>query len=378
MIKILFFIPSLVGGGAEKVLCNLVNHLDQCRFAVTVATYENCDADKLLMPGIHYKSINNCRSAFGKRLFSYFYRLMTAWKRTYSLWLKGDYDIEVAYLECGATKVIAGSTNRKAVKLAWVHCDLQNRIGNIEKFVHNTKKYYQEFDQVVCVAESVRESFVRLYGEKPEAITLYNVIDEEEIQRKAKEALSVQKEKLTLVFVGRLTPQKKIERLLSAHRRLLNEGIDVDVWIIGEGEERARLETIVQQEYLVGRAKLLGFQENPYPYMAISDLLVCSSIYEGYSTFVTEGLILGKPIVTTDVSGMLELLGDSEYGMITPNDDEGFYLGLKRMLTEPGLLEYYKKKAEDRGREFQLEQMIYRNEKNFKDLLYNKQAEKRN
>ena len=79
-------------------------------------------------------------------------------------------------------------------------------------------------------------------------------------------------------------------------------------------------------------------------------LLVCSSIFEGFSTFVTEGLILGKPIVTTDVSGMREILGDSEYGLITANDDEAFYEGVKRMLTEPGLLEYYTGQAKLRER----------------------------
>ena len=78
-------------------------------------------------------------------------------------------------------------------------------------------------------------------------------------------------------------------------------------------------------------AKLLGFRENPYNLMYAADILVCSSIFEGFSTFVTEGLILGKPIVTTDVSGMHELLSDSEYGLITANDDEAFYAGVKRM-----------------------------------------------
>ena len=369
MIRILFFIPSLVGGGAEKVLCSLVNHMNQTCFDITVATYEDCDAAKYLVPGIHYRSINHCRSRQGKKWFSYVYRLMTAWKLAYSLWLKGDYDIEAAYLECGATKVIAGSTNNKAVKLAWVHCDLQNRIGNVGEFVCKTRKHYQKYDQVICVSESVRKSFAQLYGEKPESVTLYNVIDEEEIQRRANEPLPVRKERLTLVLVGRLTPPKKVERLLSAHRKLLNEGIDADVWILGEGEERARLEAIIQQERLEGRAKLWGFQDNPYPYMAVADLLVCSSVFEGYSTFITEGLILGKPIVTTDVSGMRELLGESEYGLITPNDDESFYLGLKRMLTEPGLLEYYKKKAEARGKSFQMKQTIAQTEKIFSDLI---------
>lgn len=114
---------------------------------------------------------------------------------------------------------------------------------------------------------------------------------------------------------------------------MVEDGLDHDLWIVGDGEERSLLEAYIHENHLEASAKLLGFRENPYNLMYAADILVCSSIFEGFSTFVTEGLILGKPIITTDVSGMHELLGDSEYGLITANDDEAFYEGVKRMLT---------------------------------------------
>ena len=67
---------------------------------------------------------------------------------------------------------------------------------------------------------------------------------------------------------------------------------------------------------------------------------------------------MGKPIVTTDVSGMRELLGDSEYGLITENDDEAFYQGMKRMLTDPQLLTHYREQAELRGKDFSCEKLV--------------------
>lgn len=121
-------------------------------------------------------------------------------------------------------------------------------------------------------------------------------------------------------------------------------------------------------------AKLLGFRENPYNLMHAADLLVCSSIFEGFSTFVTEGLILGKPIVTTDVSGMHELLDDSEYGLITANDDDAFYKGVKRMLTEPGLLEHYAEQARIRGRDFKREKLAKDTEAFFERELQKKRG----
>lgn len=88
-----------------------------------------------------------------------------------------------------------------------------------------------------------------------------------------------------------------------------------------------------------------------------ADLYVCSSLYEGFSTTVVESLILGTPVVTTDCTGMREILGDSEYGLITANDDEAFYEGVKRMLTEPGLLSHYAEQAKLRGKDFKCERL---------------------
>ena len=187
--------------------------------------------------------------------------------------------------------------------------------------------------------------------------------------------IGVKKQKFTVATVGRLSAPKHFVRALSMHKRLLDEGIDHELWIIGEGEERPKLEAYIRENHLKTSAKLLGFRENPYNLMHAADLLVCSSIFEGFSTFVTEGLILGKPIVTTDVSGMREILGDSEYGLITANDDEAFYEGVKRMLTEPGLLSHYAEQAKLRGKDFKCERLAGETEAFFEAELRKKRGE---
>ena len=122
MIKILFFIDSISGGGAEKVLRNLVNNMDQSKFEITVQTInDSVKADTLLKDGIRYKTINRFKNRVLNKLYQYWIRLCAELKILYSLYIKDDYDIVVAYLECGPTKIIASSTNRKAVKIAWVH-----------------------------------------------------------------------------------------------------------------------------------------------------------------------------------------------------------------------------------------------------------------
>ncbi len=362
-IKILFYIDTLIGGGAEKVLQTLVNSMDQTKFDITVQTTFKEDTENLLRKGITYKYCYNSKNF----LSNAFFRAETAFKTIYPLHIKGDYDIEVAYLECASTKIMAGSTNKKAKKLAWVHCDLRKITDDPKGFSEKTKPWYNKFDKVICVSENVREAFVELFGNTPETEVVYNTIDTEEILQKAEEDLpeNVTKNKLTLVMLGRLVSLKNYPRLLKAAKALLNEGFDFDLWILGEGEERPRLEKYISENNLKNNIKLLGFFNNPYPFVKNADLLVCSSNYEGFSTFVTEGLILGKTVVTTDCSGMNELLGNNDYGLITENNDEAFKNGLKEMLSNPLMLADYTEKAKLRGKQFSKEKLTADTEKLF-------------
>lgn len=351
MTKILFFIDDLAGGGAEKVLRTLVNNMDQSKFQITVHTINAADPEDLLVPGIRYRAINRCKTPLGKKLFSYWIRLCAELKWLYPLYIKDDYDIEVAYLECGPTKIIASSTNKKAKKIAWVHCDLEKKEG-LAPQAEKLKEYYLAFNTVVCVSQNVKDSFIRLFGNAPESVVLYNVNDEEEIIRKAAEFCPSKVTGANLVALGRLTPQKSFDRLLQACDLLKKDGYSFHLRILGEGPERQNLEAIIQDLRLEDSVSLMGFQSNPYPYVDAADLVVCSSVYEGLSTVITEALILGKPAVTTPCTGMQELLGDSEFGLITEDSVQGIYEGIKKMLDNPALMKQYAAAAQQRGQQF--------------------------
>lgn len=367
MIKILFFIETIDGGGAEKVLRNLVNNMDRTKFDITVQTLWPCDPKAYLAPGIRYRSVYPVRD----RMHMLRYRLEAAAGLTYRMHIRDDYDIECACLECGATKIMAASTNKKAVKLAWIHCDLKKAMADTDAFVRETARYYKKFDRVVCVSQQGRRSFVELHGMEEKAVIVYNTIDCEEVRSKAEEPLP---EGETygyplVVSLGRLAEPKHYIRLLRSHKRLLEEGIHHELLIVGEGPDRPMLEDYIRENDLQETASLIGFRGNPYPYLKRADLLACSSIYECYSTFIAEGLILGKPIVTTDVSGMRELLGDSEYGLITAVDDEAFYEGMKKMLLDGAVRAEYARKAAVRGEQFSTSKMVKDTEDFFVDCL---------
>ena len=366
-IKILFFIEELRAGGAEKVLCNLVNEMDQSRFDITVQTLWKADPAQFLKPGIRYQYCYADRS----RLNIYRSRLEAAAGLTYPLHMKDDYDIEAAYLEFGPTKILAGSTNKKAKKLAWVHCDLEQKLSGKPETIQKVSGQYAAYDRIVCVSRTAQESFARLIGREEDVTVLYNTVDDAAIREKALAVLPdlPERKRLTAVSVGRLSSEKQFDMLLRVHKRLLEEGLVHDLWIVGEGDQRNLLEIVIAENGLADTVRLCGYQSNPYPFMQAADLLVCSSRYEGFSTFITEGMILGKPVVTTECSGMRELLGDSEYGLITDNDEAALLEGLRRMLKDPALREGFAARAAVRGQDFSARALTEKTEQFFLNTL---------
>ena len=357
MTKILFFIDTLTGGGAEKVLRTLVNNMDPGRFDITVHTLEEADPTGLLAPHVRYRAVNRCKTDLGKKLFSYWVRLCAQMKWLYPLYIRDSYDIEVAYLECGPTKILAHSTNKKARKIAWVHCDLKRKEGMAAQ-AEKLKGYYRRYDKVVCVAGTVKDSFDALFGDAADSVVLYNVNDEADILQKAG-AFSVPAcDVPVLAVVGRLSYEKGVDRLLEACAGLRADGLRFRLRIVGDGPEREKLEQMARELELEDFLEFMGFQSNPYPIMAGADVIVCPSRFEGFSTVVTEALILGKPVVTTPCSGMRELLGDSEFGLITEDNADGICAGLKKLLKDAGLRQAYARAAAERGKKFTMEKVL--------------------
>lgn len=119
------------------------------------------------------------------------------------------------------------------------------------------------------------------------------------------------------------------------------------------------MKNYVKEKDMENCVTFLGYQTNPYKYVAKSDVFVCSSFSEGFSTAATEALIVGTPVCTVEVSGMKEMLGENnEYGIVTENDEEALYRGIKSLIESPELLAHYKKQAEIRGKDFSTEQTV--------------------
>lgn len=127
---------------------------------------------------------------------------------------------------------------------------------------------------------------------------------------------------------------------------------------------------IIKEQNLERYVTLVGYKTNPYKYVKSCDLFVCSSYSEGFSTAVTESLIVGTLVVTTLCSGMEELLGyNNEYGIITDNNDDALYGGIKSLVEDLDLLKKYREKATERGNQLCNENNAIKVEKLLDNLM---------
>lgn len=362
MERLLIMVNSLYGGGAERILQTIVSHIDYEKYDVTLYSLHEEELDRQIYKGpFHYRYVFQQGDGFFRKLKGWIFNHCSA-KLFYRLYIRGRFDTEVAFIEGESTKIISGSTNTRSRKLAWVHIDLKNNPWTDFLFRDSTEEaaHYDRFDQILCVSDDVRRAFLEKYGiDGGKVFTQYNPVDRESILRKAQEPSGLlPKKRLRMVAVGRLVEQKGFDRLLRIVKRLKQDGYEFELLILGEGQERTALERFINENGLSKQVSLLGFQENPYCFMVASDLLVCSSRAEGFSTVVTEAVVLGMPVVSTDCAGVRELFGDAECGVITENDEDALYEALKEVLSDAACLDRYRQAAMKRGECFSLQESM--------------------
>lgn len=368
--KILFVIHDLHHGGAEKVLVNLVNHMDQERFDISIlALFGGGVNEQFLSPEVrllHGHSHSIPGNSKIMKLFSP--------KQLFRHYIKEKYDIIVSYLEGPSARIVSGCPDDGTKLVSWIHCTIKSSKEAAIGFrsFKEARQCYQKFDCHVFVSNGVKNAFSKQISVATPCV-LYNTMDSEEIKTRSQEPVKGQafpKDTYKLVAVGKLEPVKGFDRLLHIHKRLLLEDhLPVHLYLLGEGSERKSLEEWTAENNLQDSVIFLGYQTNPYKYIAACDLFVCSSYAEGFSTAATEALIIGTPVITTRVSGMEEMLGENEYGIIAENSEEGLYCAIKQMLTSPELLQKYKAAAQKRGEIFSTEKTVLAVEEMFRKIL---------
>ena len=360
MKKVLFFIPNLSVGGAEKVLVNLVNNMDKNIFDITVQTlFAGGVNEQFLNEDIKLKHCFKKTFKGNSKLFKLF-KPETLYKR----YIKEHYDIIVSYLEGPTARIVSGCTDKDTKLVCWIHCrfDTPETAAVGFRNFEEAKMLYNRFDKIACVSNWVKDYFCKSVDYKGDIEVLYNTNETEDVYKKSLfqvNDVSFDGDCFNLCSVGKIETVKGYDRLARIHKKLLDSGINNKVYILGEGSQKGEITRYLKQNGLENSFLFLGYQTNPYKYVSKCDLFVCSSLSEGFSTAATEALIVGTPVCTVEVSGMKEMLGENnEYGVVTENSEETLYEGLKMLLDNPDLLAHYKKQAEVRGKEFSTEKTV--------------------
>lgn len=342
MKHILFVIDSLHCGGAEKSLVTLLNNLDYSKYNIDIHIVKRGGEFEKFLP----QEVN----VLNENIFSGFNRFTILFSRVkYWLFRKADrkkkyhpsqhfwtafnsriknnivnYDVAIAYGQGFSTYYVAKKTNA-SFKYAWLNTDHQ-KSGYDPAYDY---QIYSNYSKVIAVSNESRLSLQKAMKAINRGLSIEiikDISDKEFIQKMSTiddgfDNLKNNSEKI-LLTVCRLEKVKGLDLAINACEMLVKKGYNIKWYVIGEGSERSNLERWICDKNLQDHFILLGFKENPYPFMKKCDIYVQTSLFEGLGLTVIEAAILQKPIVTTNFSTAATIVSHEETGLICEMDAE--------------------------------------------------------
>ncbi len=335
--KLAIFLPSLGGGGAERVMVNLAHIFAERGFKVDIVLAE---AEGPYLREVHPKvRVVNLRST--RVIFSLFGLMRYLRRERPQVLLSALEHTNVVAL---LAQRLSGVSVRTVVG---VHNTLTRSTVNAQSLNVRSMPFwlwlsYPWAYAVTAVSEGVAkdlEHIVRLPREQVKVI--YNPVVTPELLKKAHESLDTHpwfaaNEPPVVLGVGRLTPQKDFPTLIKAFA-LVKHNLPARLMILGEGEDRPQLEVLVRDLGLEADVSLPGFVDNPFKYMRHAGVFVLSSLWEGLPTVLIEALASGATVVSTDCpSGPMEILEAGRWGRLTPvGDVAALAQAIQEALTDP-------------------------------------------
>jgi len=345
MIKILIIITSFRHGGTSKSLQNLSSIIDNNKHCIDVFAMEHYGPYLTKLPKCNIlrhdkwlealiasfddtNGITKIRSLFIKvtrNICKYFYFDVAnfLFKRTANRLSARNYDVVFAFSEGVPTAFTSHLAIAK--KIAWVRCDYSSysKLNNYP----NEIAIYESYNKVVCVSEYTKNEFRRLIPSMAGRVySIYNALDTSMILSAAKENINdacFTKEQFNIVSIGRIDIVKRFSKIPQIVRALIDAGCSFRWYLIGSGGQSSELTEFINniEKYCVSNYFFwLGPKDNPYPYIAQSDLLVNTSISEACPNVVNEAKILHTPVVCADFSSASEFIDDGVNGYIIPID----------------------------------------------------------
>ncbi len=371
MLKILFAIPSLSFGGAETVVKNIVNNLDPHRFDVTLVTFY--PGDKAVLRS-HVKHFVMCKTSKWD-----FLKLKSQLERLFE---NERFDVVIGFLNYANILVSLARSSRKTTKLVLsvrnnpLRSHRYNKWSWVENFL--LRKFYRNADMVTTNSLKIRDIMKNEFSiPDTNVANIYNPVDLKAIELKSREEVShpfFSAKNLVVLGVGRLTYQKRFDRLIRIFSKISKDNEMARLIIIGQGEDEALLRKLIQESGLGEKVDLPGRQSNPYAWMAKSSLFVLSSDYEGFPNTVLESMVCGVPVVSVDCPfGPSEIIRNGHDGFLVPVDDEdALAKRVKELLLSEAMRKQFSDNAKQTVQKFSIENIIPQYEMLIEELSHGK------
>lgn len=331
--KILFSAYSLDVGGIETALVTLMNYLAKTeRYDITLVLEkkEGIFLDKLDKNiKIDSYTPNNNKVVLIRKIINLFKKL------NFTIKYKNKFDFSIDYATYSLADSFIARTASKNNAL-WVH---NNYLDFYEKNIEKYKKFFNsikanKFKNIVFVSYFDKNNFERIFPKLKENLIVFNnLIDYKSILNKSEEKIDIEKfDEVTFINVGRHDEkQKRLTRIIEATEKLKTENIKCKILFVGNGPDTEKYKNMVIEKKLEEYIIFIGAKKNPYPYFKISNCLLMSSEYEGYPVVFIEALILGLPIITTDISDSKKDI-ENKYGIVTNKNSEDIYNVMKNFI----------------------------------------------
>ena len=379
--KILFVINTMGRAGAETALVELLRRIDKTEYSVYLYVLlgqgemlsQIPEGVKLVNKNIDVHSVHDAegRKHIGKKVVKAFVKDTNGIKLFPYMCANGigmlrkkqilpdkllwraisdgaarttkKFDIAVSYIEGAAAYYVADHVNADK-KVAFIHVDYE-KAGYTREL---DRDCYLQFDRIFGVSGEVADVFKKVYPElEGKTDVFHNMLNTEMIKEKSVNGTGFTDDfkGTRILTVGRLMKQKAFEVSIRACLKLKKQGENIRWYVLGEGDQRNKLEALIKELNLENDFLLLGATDNPYPYMREADLYVHCSRFEGKSIAVQEAQILGKPIIVSDCSGNREQVVPDEDGIICEFKSSSIAKSIRELIHDKEKREYISRNA---------------------------------
>lgn len=250
------------------------------------------------------------------------------------------YDLAISFLT--PHYIVARKVNAKK-KIAWIHTDY----SRVQLDVTSETAMWEAYDHIASISEAASNGFLKVFpGLKEKLLVIENILPEPLIRRQAAEAVCDMEragDEKILLSIGRFSHAKNFDNVPWICKKMRESGLNVKWYLIGYGGDEALIRKNILDAGMEAHVIILGKKANPYPYIAVCDLYVQPSRYEGKSVTVREAQMLGKPVVITRYATSSSQLEEGVDGIIVPMDNDGCAAGIAKLLRNPEKMQAFSK-----------------------------------